>query len=113
MYVHNYGKNNETKCKRLYNPQGSPDVTMVYSKMLEFKVYCEQCHEHHLVHNQDPQRIIYVTEDWELAKGPKSHTGELQDPSFRDLLLRAGITASETVHIKFVDIRDGGYTQTT
>ena len=53
---------------------------MVYSKLLEdgavrpyeFKVYCEQCHEHHLAHNQDPQKIIYVTEDWELAKGSKS-----------------------------------------
>ena len=52
-------KNSETKCNRLYNPQGSPNVTMVYSKMFEdgtvrlneFKVYCKQCHEHHLVHN--------------------------------------------------------------
>ena len=70
-------KNSETKCTRLYNPKGSADVTMVYCKMLEdgsvrpngFKVYCEQCHEHHSVHNQDPQRIIFVTKDWELAKG--------------------------------------------
>ena len=74
----------------------------------EFKVYCEQCHEHHPVHNQDPQTIIFVTEDWELAKGSKSHLGELQDPSFRDRLLKAGITASETVHIELVDVRDWG-----
>ena len=94
---------------------------MAYSKIFEdgavrpnkFKAYCEQCHEHHLVHNQDPQRIIYVIEDWELAKGSKSHSGESQDPSFRDRLLRVRITASETVHIEFVDVRDGGYSQTT
>ena len=114
-------KNSETKCTCLYNPKGSADVTMVYCKMLkdgaarpnEFKVYCEQCNEHHPVHNQDAQRIIFVTEDWKLAKGSKSHSGGTRDPSFRDRLLKAGIAATKTVHIEFVGVRDGGHSRTT
>ena len=106
-------KNSETKCTRLYNPKGSANVTMVCSKTLEdgavrpneFRVYCEQCNEHHPVHNQDAQKIIFVTED---SEGSKSHSGEPRDPSFKDRLLKAGIAASETVHIEFVDVRDGG-----
>ena len=113
--------NSEVKCSRLYNLKGSLAKTMVYSKLFEdgavrpneFKTYCEQCHEYHLAHTQEPQRILFVTENHELANGSRSHLGDLQNPSFRDLLLKAGITASETVHIEFIDIRDGGCTLTT
>jgi hypothetical protein len=57
---------------------------MVYSKLLEdvavrlneYKVWCEQCNSHHPVHNQDDMQIILVTEDLELVKGTKSHTGD-------------------------------------
>ena len=104
--------NSELKCSRLYNPKGSLNKIMVYSKLFkdgavrpnEFKTYCEQCHEYHLVHTQESQKILYVTENWELANGSKSLSGELQDSSFKDLLLKAGITASEMVHIKFIDV---------
>ena len=100
-------KNSEAKCTRLYNPQGSPKTTMVYSKLLEdgavrpngYKVWCEQCNDHHPVHNQDDMKIIFATEDPELAKGSKSHSGEPRDASFKDRLLKAGIAASQTVHI--------------
>jgi hypothetical protein len=69
-------KKSETKSTRLYNPQGSAKITMVYSKTLddgavrpnEFRVYCEQCNEHHPVHNQDTQKIVFVTKDSELQK---------------------------------------------
>ena len=89
---------------------------MVYSKLLEdgavrpneYKVWCEQCNNHHPVHNHDEMRIIFVTEDPELTKGTKSHSGEPRNTSFRDQLLKCGIATSQTVHIEFVDIRDGG-----
>ena len=53
-------------------------------------------------------QIIFVTEDPELTKGMKSHTGDQQDTSFRDCLLKGGIPTSQTVHIEFVDMLDGG-----
>ena len=57
--------NSEVKCTRLYNPQGAPATTMVYSKLLEdsavkpneYSTYCEQCHEFHLAHNMESQKI--------------------------------------------------------
>ena len=114
-------KKSEAKYTRPYNPQGSAKITMVYSKTLEdgavrpneFKVWCEQCYDHHPVHNQDDMKIIYVTKDPEVAKGSKFHSGEPRDASFKDRLLKAGITASQTVHIEFVDIHDGGHSPTT
>ena len=50
--------NSETKCNRLFNPKGDQTKSMVYCKMFEnsavkpneFSVYCEQCHDYHLVH---------------------------------------------------------------
>ena len=110
-----YG-NSELKCRRLYNPIGSSNKTMVYSKMLEdsavkpneYSTYCEQCHEYHLVHTQEPQRVCFVTDNHELANGARSHSGAPEDPSFRKLLLKAGITASQMLHIKFIDIHDRG-----
>ena len=89
---------------------------MVYSKTLEdaavrpseFSVWCEQCTNHHPVHNQDDMLIIFVTEDRELAKGTKSHLGGQRDKTFRDHLAKRGISQSQTVHIEFVDVRDGG-----
>ena len=116
MHIHDYYKETEAKCTRLYNPQGSPKTTMVYSKLLEdgavrpneYKVRCEQCNDHHPVHNQDDMKIIFVTEDPELAKGTKSHSGEPRDICFKDRLLKGGIAACQTVHIEFVDVRDGG-----
>ena len=114
-------KSSEAKCTRLYNPQGSAKTTMVYSKLLkdgavrpnEYKVWCEKSNDHHPVHNQDDMKIIFVTEDPELAKGSKSHSGEPQDATFKDRLLKAGIPASQTVHIEFVDVHDRGYSPTT
>jgi hypothetical protein len=107
--------NSEVKCSRLYNPKGSLAKTMVYSKLLdgsvrpnEFKSYCEQCHKYHLVHTQESQRIFFVTENHKLANGSRSHSGVPEDSSFRNLLLKAGITASQTVHLEFIDVRDGG-----
>ena len=108
--------NSEVKCTRLHNPKGTPATTMVYSKSLEdsavkpneFSTYCEQCHEHHLVHNMEPQKIVFVTENGELANGARSHSGALEDPSFKNLLLKAGITPCQIIHIEFVDVRDGG-----
>ena len=89
---------------------------MVYSKSLEdsavkpneYSTYCEQCHEYHLVHNMESQKILFVTENQELANGARSHSGALEDPSFKKLLLTAGITPSQMIHIEFVDVRDGG-----
>ena len=109
-------KKSDSKCTRLYNPQGSHKTTMVYSKLLEdsavrpnkYKVWCEQCNSHHPVHNQDDMQIIFVTKDPELAKGTKSHMADQRDTSFRDRLLKGGVPTSQTVHIEFVDMRDGG-----
>ena len=89
---------------------------MVYSKTFEdsavkpneYSVYCEQCHEFHPVHNMESQKILFVTENQELANGARSHSGAFEDPSFKNLLIAAGITPSHTVHIEFVDVRDGG-----
>ena len=108
--------NSEVKCRRLYNLIGSLYKTMVYLKILkdsavkpnEYNSYCEQCHKYHLVHTQESQRIYFVTENHELANGARSHSGAPEDPSFKDLLLKAGITASQTVHIEFIDVRDRG-----
>ena len=104
-----------SRCSRLYNPKGSQSSTMVYSKMLEdaavrpneYSVWCEQCTNHHPVHNQDDMLIIFVTEDRELSKGTKSHMGGLRDTTFRDRLAKGGISHSQVIHIKFVDVRDG------
>ena len=83
-YIHSATqKKSDSRCSRLYNPKGSQDSTMVYSKMLEdaavrpseYSVWCEQCTNHHPVHNQDDMLIIFVSEDRELAKGTKSHMG--------------------------------------
>ena len=108
--------NSEAKCNRLYNPQGDHTRSMVFSKMFEdsavkpneYSVYCEQCHDFHLVHNMESQKILFVTENPELANGARSHSGALENPSFKNLLIAAGITPSQTVHIEFVDVRDGG-----
>ena len=116
-YIHSaIQKKSDSRCSRLYNPKGSQDSTMVYSKTLEdaavrpseFSVWCEQCTNHHPVHNQDDMLIIFVTEDRELAKGTKSHLGGQRDKTFRDHLAKRGISQSQTVHIEFVDVRDGG-----
>ena len=80
--------NSEVKCSRLYNPKGSLAKTMVYSKLFkdgavrpnQFNSYCEQCHEYHLVHTQESQRIFFVTENHELANGSRSHSGDLYGP---------------------------------
>ena len=108
--------NSELKCRRLYNPIGSSNKTMVYSKMLEdsavkpneYSTYCEQCHEYHLVHTQEPQRICFVAENHKMANGAISYLGAPEDPSFRNLLLKAGITSSQMLHIEFIDVRDRG-----
>ena len=80
--------NSEVKCTRLYNPQGSPTTTMVYCKLFEdsavkpnkYSTYCEQCHEYHLVHNMESQKILFVTENPELANGARSHSGAPEVP---------------------------------
>ena len=84
--------NSEVKCSHLYNPKGSPATTMVYSKMLEdsavkpieYSSYCEQCHESHLVHTQEPQKVVFLTENQELENGARSHSGAVKDPSFKN-----------------------------
>jgi hypothetical protein len=89
---------------------------MVYSKMLEdsavkpteYSTYCEQCHKDHLVHTLAPQTVVFVTEHQELANGARSHSGALEDPSFTKTLLKAGITPSQMLHIKVLNVRDGG-----
>ena len=100
----------------MYNPQGTQNNTMVYSKLLEdaavrpseYKVWCEQCADTHPVHNQPDMLIIFVTEDRELAKGTKSHMGGPQEKTFRDTLQQNGISPTQNIHIEFVDVRDGG-----
>ena len=74
----------------------------------EYSVRCEQCTNHHPVHNHDDMLIISVTVDGELAKGTKSHMGGQRGATFRDHLAKRGISQSQTVHIEFVDVRDGG-----
>ena len=59
------------------------------------------------MHNQYDMLIIFVTEDRELAKGTNSHMGGPQDKTFRDHLQKKGISQNQTVHIEFVDVRDG------
>jgi len=89
---------------------------MVYCKLLEdsglkpneFSIYCDQCNEHHPAHNGEPMKIVFVSENRELTKGARSHSGAHKDPSFRELLKSNGICASQMVHIEFVDLRDGG-----
>jgi hypothetical protein len=56
----------------------------------------------------EPQKVVFVTENQELANGARSRSGALKDPSFKKLLLKAGITPSQMLHIEFVDVRDGG-----
>ena len=87
-------KSGKSRCNRLYNLQGKQNNTMVYSKLLEdaavrpneYKVWCEQCSDHHPVHNQPDMLIIFVTKDRELAKGTKSHMGGPRDKTFLDHL---------------------------
>ena len=89
---------------------------MVYCKLLEdsglkpneFSVYCDQCDDHHPVHNGEPMKILFVSENRELTNGARSHSGAHEDPSFRELLKSKGICPSQTVHIEFIDVRDGG-----
>ena len=108
--------NSESKCNRLLNPKGDQSRSMVYCKLFEdsglkpneFSVNCEQCHDYHLVHNVEAQKILYVTENPELANGARSHSGAPDDPSFRDLLIANDISPSQTVHIEFINVRDGG-----
>ena len=110
------GGNSESKRNRLVNPQGEQSRSMVYCKLFEdsglkpneFSVYCEQCNDHHPVHNGEPQKILYVSENPELINGARSHSGAQEDPSFRELLKTKGICPSQTVHIEFIDVRDGG-----
>jgi len=110
------GGNSEAKRNRLYNPQGEQSRSMVYSKLLEdsglkpneFSVYCDQCNDYHPVHNGDPLKIVFISENQELINGARSHSGAPEDPSFRELLKSKGICPSQTVHIEFVDVRDGG-----
>ena len=114
-------KSSNSRCTRLFNPQGTQNTTMVYSKLLkdaaarpnEYKVWCEQCADHHPVHNQPEMLIIFVTEDRELAKGTRSHTGLPREKTFRDILQKNGISPTENIHIEFVDVRDGGHSLTT
>ena len=106
----------ESKRIRLVNQQGGRDRTMVYCKLLEdsglkpneFSIYCDQCDEHHPAHNGEPMKIVFVSENRELTKGARSHSGAHKDPSFRELLKSKGICPSQMVHIEFVDVRDGG-----
>ena len=59
-------KKSDSKCRQLYNPQGSQKTTMVYGKLFEdvacrpkeYTVWCEQCTSNHPVHNQDACLII-------------------------------------------------------
>ena len=89
---------------------------MVYSKLLEdsavklneYSTYCGQCHEYHLVHNMVPQKVVFATKNQELANGVRSHSGALEDPSFKNLLLKAGIKPCQMTNIEFVDVCDGG-----
>jgi hypothetical protein len=55
-----------------------------------------------------PQKVVLATENQELANGARSHSGALEDPSFKKLLLKAGITPCQMINIEFVDVRDGG-----
>ena len=108
--------NCEAKCNRQYNLKGSPDMTMIYSKLLEdsavhlfkFKTYCEQCHDHHVEHKMVRLKIIFVTENGELFGGATSRMGVLKNPSFKNLLLKEGIKPCQVVNIEFVDICDRG-----
>ena len=89
---------------------------MVYGKIFEDaacspreqSVWCGQCLAHHKVHTREPCIIIYVTEDQELAHSYKSHQGGHCDASFRDPLEAKGILQSQIIHIKYLDVRDGG-----
>ena len=82
--------NSGSRSKYLCNPKGSPENTMVYSKIFEdaacrpkeYSIWCNQCLGHHPVHTQEPCLILVVTEDQELAHGCKSHLGGLRDSSF-------------------------------
>ena len=106
--------NSEGKFNRLYNLKVSPESTMIYSKLLEdstvypfeFKTYCEQCHDHHMEHKMVPLKIIFVTENGELFVGATSRMGALENPSFKNLLLKEGIKPCQVVNIEFVDICD-------
>ena len=78
--------NSESKCNRPLNPKGDQSRSMVYCKLVEdsglkpneFSVYCEQCNDHHLVHNGGNQKIWYVSKNpepdptWELRRIPPS-----------------------------------------
>ena len=72
---------------------------MIYSKMLEdsavqpyeYSTYCEQCHKYHLVHNMVPLKIVFATKNGELFIGARSLSGALENPSFKNMLLKVGI----------------------
>ena len=89
---------------------------MVYRKIFEdaacypreYSIWCDQSLGHHPVHTQVPCLILFVTEDQELKDSCKLYMGDLCDSSFRDRLEEEGITQSQTIHIKFINVRDGG-----
>ena len=109
-------QHSESKRIRLVNLKGDQTRSMVYCKLLEdsglkpneFSVYCDQCDDHHPAHNGEPMKIVFISENRELINGARSHSGAHEDPSFRELLKSKGICPSQTVHIEFVDVRDGG-----
>ena len=48
--------------------------------------------------------ILFVTEDQELAHGYKSHQGGHSDSTFQDRLKAEGISHSQIIHIKYIDV---------
>ena len=74
----------------------------------EYKTWCEQCADYHPVHNQPDMLIVLATKDSEFLKGTKKHNALPKDKTFRELLQKNGIVPTENIHIKFVDVRDGG-----
>jgi hypothetical protein len=55
-----------------------------------------------------PLKIIFATKNGELFVGARSHPGALENPSFKNMLIEAGIKPCQIVNIEFVDLRDGG-----
>ena len=92
-------KKSDSRCSRLYNPQGTQNNTMDYSKLLEdaavkpdeYKVWCEQCLDQHPVHKQYGMLIIFVTDDRELAKGTKFYMGGPQDKTFGEICKKGAL----------------------
>ena len=55
-----------------------------------------------------PLKVVFTTENGELFIGARFHLGALENPSFKNMLLKAGIKPCQKINIEFINVLDGG-----